>query len=205
MMDFKRARSASQKAERKNEIKNRALQIFVERGYEEITFVNIAEDLSIKRPLIYTYYGNVADIMLDALSDKLDGLLQIIAEANDEQQVFKDILDYIIEDKALLKMIAIYKVVIEPAASLDSLVEYEFKLTKFHHNYENLLISYHPEWNRKAIRDKFTLFWSLLIGMANINSTTEKQSEAFKSIGHEPAKVDIKLQIQKLMAAFDNA
>lgn len=198
-MEFKRARSASQKAERKNEIKTRALEIFVERGFKEITFVNIAEDLSIKRPLIYTYYANVADIMIDAIGDRVDEMIGLLENPKSEEEVFSKVLDYILEDEAFLKIIAIYKVAIEPSSTLECLVEYEFKITKFHKEYEDILATYHPELSRQEIRDKFTLFWSLLIGMANLNNATTKQDEALREMGFNTTKIDIKEQIVRVM------
>lgn len=198
-MEFKRARSASQKAERKNEIKTRALEIFVERGFKEITFVNIAEDLSIKRPLIYTYYANVADIMLDAIGDRVDEMIGLLKDPTSEEDVFSNVLDYILGDEAFLKIIAIYKVAIEPSSTLECLVEHEFKITKFHKEYEDILATYHPELSRQEIRDKFTLFWSLLIGMANLNNATAKQDEALREIGFNTTKIDIKEQIMRVM------
>ena len=70
MAEFIRARSDAQKAQRMDEIKQAADELFHERNYHEITLKGIAERLNWSHAALYKYVKTKEDIYLEVCADK---------------------------------------------------------------------------------------------------------------------------------------
>ena len=56
---------------RKQEILDRALDIFVEEGYEDATFQKIADRCGVTRTTLYIYFDNKRDIFIGSIKQLL--------------------------------------------------------------------------------------------------------------------------------------
>jgi AcrR family transcriptional regulator len=69
-MNFRRARSAEQHNDRRQEIKLAALTVLDKEGFDAVTFKQIAAITSLSRPSLYNYYITKEEIFLDVLQDE---------------------------------------------------------------------------------------------------------------------------------------
>lgn len=73
-------------AKRKQEILEKALDVFVEEGYEDTTFQKIAERCGITRTILYLYFDNKKQIFAESIKRFLSSLeSEIAAVARDER------------------------------------------------------------------------------------------------------------------------
>lgn len=205
-MEFKRARSREQKELRKQQIKSQATKLLIDYGYDHISFVRIAEDLSIKRPLIYTYYSNVADILLDSLADKWDNITAVLKDANPQDggyDALEIILDIVLSDEEIINLVLIYNTVLEPACSTTALLDYELRYKLMHDQVDEFIKHSHPHYTKEVIESKYFLFWSLLLGMLNVTCRSEKQRVAKDAVGSPIPNINIKKELTEIIHRLD--
>ena len=72
---------------RKHEILEKALEVFIEEGYEDVTFQKIAERCGITRTTLYIYFKNKREIFLWSIKQLTYGIEQELNEivANEHQ------------------------------------------------------------------------------------------------------------------------
>lgn len=102
---------------RKREILGKALDVFVDEGYEDTTFQKIAERCGITRTILYLYFKNKREIFsfsIKLFTEKLEGEIRAIGEDPKRGQSDKiaDILEKVVEtcaaNKRLLTVILDY-------------------------------------------------------------------------------------------------
>lgn len=102
---------------RKKEILEKSLDIFIEEGYEDVTFQKIADRCGITRTTLYIYFKNKREIFLwsiKQLTGKLENSLQEIMENSSFtcsdclRQIFLKILDECINNHKLFNVILDY-------------------------------------------------------------------------------------------------
>jgi len=77
---------------RKREILEKALDVFVDEGYEDTTFQKIAERCGITRTILYIYFKNKREIFsfsIKLFTEKLEGELRSIAAESGKSQTEK--------------------------------------------------------------------------------------------------------------------
>lgn len=70
MSDFVRARTESQFQERRDMILSACHKIYLERGFQGVTFNTVSEMTSFTRPALYNYYRNRELMLLDLLKSE---------------------------------------------------------------------------------------------------------------------------------------
>jgi AcrR family transcriptional regulator len=102
---------------RKHEILEKALDVFIEEGYEDVTFQKIADRCGITRTTLYIYFKNKREIFLWSIKQLTSGLEASIMEIiNDKslnaQQCFRKMLmkivDALEENKKLFSVLLVY-------------------------------------------------------------------------------------------------
>ncbi|MDR1747902.1 MAG: TetR/AcrR family transcriptional regulator [Spirochaetaceae bacterium] len=102
---------------RKREILDKALDVFVEEGYEDATFQKISDRCGITRTTLYLYFKNKREIFLWSIKQLTEGLEQalhgIIADTGvqvDERlrRMLNKILDSCVENQKLFTVILTY-------------------------------------------------------------------------------------------------
>lgn len=102
---------------RKREILEKALDVFIEEGYEDVTFQKIADRCGITRTTLYIYFKNKQELFLWSIKQLTQGLevsLQEVIQnpdlSNKEhlQQVCTKIIQSCLENKKLFNIILVY-------------------------------------------------------------------------------------------------
>lgn len=102
---------------RKHEILEKALDVFIDEGYEDVTFQKIADRCGITRTTLYIYFKNKREIFLWSIKQLTSGLEASIMEIiNDKslnaQQCFRKMLmkivDALEENKKLFSVLLVY-------------------------------------------------------------------------------------------------
>lgn len=104
---------------RKQEILEKSLDVFMDEGYEDVTFQKIADRCGITRTTLYIYFKNKREIFLWSIKQLLSALEEkLMAIATDTsistEQVLKDIMHFIldkcVENKKLFSVLLPYLV-----------------------------------------------------------------------------------------------
>jgi len=102
---------------RKREILEKSLDIFVEEGYEDVTFQKIADRCGITRTTLYIYFKNKQELFLWSIKQLTQGLeTALLVVANDQKlssqeqlrQICTKIIDTCMDNKKLFNIILIY-------------------------------------------------------------------------------------------------
>lgn len=104
---------------RKQEILEKSLDVFMDEGYEDVTFQKIADRCGITRTTLYIYFKNKREIFLWSIKQLLSALEEkLMTIATDTsistEQVLKDIMQFIldkcVENKKLFSVLLPYLV-----------------------------------------------------------------------------------------------
>ena len=87
---------------RKHEILEKALEVFVEEGYEDVTFQKIADRCGITRTTLYIYFKNKREIFLWSIKQLTSSVeVELVSRIEDEnltsQQCLRSILGIIVD------------------------------------------------------------------------------------------------------------
>ena len=102
---------------RKHEILEKALEVFIEEGYEDVTFQKIAERCGITRTTLYIYFKNKREIFLWSIKQLTYGIEQELNEivANEKQTseesrraMLSTTVDVCEENKSLFSVLLTY-------------------------------------------------------------------------------------------------
>ncbi len=184
MKDFKRARNDSQKELRKKEIIEETIRVFENEGFDKITFSKISKNLNIQRPLLYTYYKNKSDIFIDYIYVKLEEHYRIVNEECEEGIPFvESFLSNIEKDYTYVKIISIFSTIIEPSATLESLIDFKSKYYPLQEKYLLILRNLYPTKDEATIMQVYSDIGIILLGLLNVIIVSDNQIDAMKEIG----------------------
>ena len=102
---------------RKRKILEKALDVFVEEGYEDVTFQKIADRCGITRTTLYIYFKNKREIFLWSIKQLVSGIettiMQIVNNTsfnteNCFRKMLMSIVDAIGENKKLFSVLLLY-------------------------------------------------------------------------------------------------
>ncbi|MGP1587427.1 MAG: TetR/AcrR family transcriptional regulator [Treponemataceae bacterium] len=102
---------------RKKKILEKALDLFVEEGYEDVTYQKIADRCGITRTTLYIYFKNKREIFMYSLKQLTDSTEDLIRSTIDRmdltypeklKKIFMDLKDCCIQNKKLYSMVLIY-------------------------------------------------------------------------------------------------
>jgi AcrR family transcriptional regulator len=102
---------------RKREILEKSLDIFIEEGYEDVTFQKIADRCGITRTTLYIYFKNKQELFLWSIKQLTQGLEtalllvvnnQSLSSREQLHQVCTKIIDTCMDNKKLFNIILIY-------------------------------------------------------------------------------------------------
>ena len=188
MKDFIRARTAEQIAERRNEIVNACEQIYMEGGFDAVTFKAISEKTSFTRPSIYNYYATKEEVMLDlferyfvrwygeifaatdsAPSLTANALCKIITEVSDRYQnlflMFSDLRN------------------IEEGCRIERIAAFKKKYFEFNDRVADLIARRFPNTSAEVACCFIEGLLILFHGTYPISYLSDKQKEAIKAAG----------------------
>jgi len=192
---------------RKRGILNKALDVFVDEGYEDATFQKIADCCGITRTTLYIYFKNKREIFLWSLKQLTEGLeasLQKILVDPDKscEQKLLDILESIIrecvENRPLFSVILAYLIQLQIAGK-DPGDRVRRRIVRLRHLLSTLLIEGQKNGEFKAINVKsanemfYSLIESAIFRLAILNQQTV--NEMLSSIQLAVAGIAIDKQV----------
>ena len=133
---------------RKRKILEKALDVFVEEGYEDVTFQKIADRCGITRTTLYIYFKNKREIFLWSIKQLVSGIettiMQIVNNTsfNTEKcfrKMLMSIVDAIGENKKLFSVLLLYLIQLQKSG-IDPRKRVMRRVIKLRHIMTTLLI-----------------------------------------------------------------
>ena len=133
---------------RKRKILEKALDVFVEEGYEDVTFQKIADRCGITRTTLYIYFKNKREIFLWSIKQLVSGIettiMQIVnnTSLNTEKcfrKMLMSIVDAIGENKKLFSVLLLYLIQLQKSG-VDPRERVMRRVIKLRHIMTTLLI-----------------------------------------------------------------
>ena len=157
---------------RKKEILEKALDVFVEEGYEDVTFQKIADRCGITRTTLYIYFKNKREIFLWSIKQLMSGLESAIMKtvndkSLDAEQCFRTVLmkitDEIEVNKKLFSVLLIYLLQLQKSGA-DPQERVVRRVLKLRHVMSTILIRgiKAGEFKQLNVKDVNDMFYGLI-------------------------------------------
>ncbi|HOF11695.1 MAG TPA: TetR/AcrR family transcriptional regulator [Treponemataceae bacterium] len=174
---------------RKREILDKALDVFVEEGYEDVTFQKLAARCGITRTTLYIYFRNKQEIFLWSIKQLTQGIEESLTEiiTHDEysskeklQRFCTSIVDMCLENKKLFNIVLMYLMQIKKAGK-DPGEKVRRRIIRLRHLLSNIIIdgikkSEFKEISVKAANDMFySLILSTIFRLAILDQKTVEE------------------------------
>lgn len=196
-MDFQRARTEKQIANRQDEIISACDAIYEKDGFEDVTFKKISDNTSFARSSIYNYYTTKEEIFLDLLKrDYLAWHTAFKTKFDDTPTMTKEtfcrfLTDSLLVRERMLQLMSVYLTTIENNCSDQRLGEFKKSLAAVMGDFSTGLAKYFPaapEENRAAFQ---LAFFAYVHGLYPLTHPSKKQKKAMAYAGYgAPAKFD---------------
>lgn len=157
---------------RKREILEKALDVFIEEGYEDVTFQKIADRCGITRTTLYIYFKNKREIFLWSIKQLTSGLEASIMEIiNDKslnaEQCFRKMLMRIVDslegNKKLFSVLLVYLMQLKKSG-IDPNERVMRRVIKLRHVMSTILIRgmKKGEFRKLNVKDVNDMFYGLI-------------------------------------------
>jgi Transcriptional regulator len=157
---------------RKHEILEKALDVFIEEGYEDVTFQKIADRCGITRTTLYIYFKNKREIFLWSLKQLTSGLeLSLMDIINDKslnaEQCYRKMLMMIVdgleENKKLFSVLLVYLMQLKKSG-IDPHERVVRRVIKLRHIMSTILIRgmKKGEFKQLNVKDVNDMFYGLI-------------------------------------------
>ena len=198
-MEFQRARTKKQIANRQEEIIAACTEIYQKKGYEAVNFKVISKKTSISRPGIYNYYETKEEIFLDILRldiNKWENEFQLHFEAVNQmtmEEFCTFLADSVVSHEKNLELLAVYMHPIEKNSRLEKLIEFKKATYLFFQIFRKGLDKYFPYIPNE--KKAFFIFYSMTIvyGAYPLTHLSEKQLKAMKKADSEYETPDFRM------------
>lgn len=87
---------------RRAQIRSAAADLFLERGYHNVSVADVAESLGIRASALYYHYRNKQDLLLHAVLDALDSVDTLIGEAADLDAALRALAAVVVGPRSVL-------------------------------------------------------------------------------------------------------
>lgn len=182
-MDFKRANTEEQKEMRRDIIIDTAVKLYIEEGFNQITFAKIAEYSELKRTVIYGYYNNPADILLDYIGRKLDDMNNfLLTDDMDINPIFR-IVGLIDLDHELKQVGSIFSSVLEPASSDEHLYQFRKRFKRFSEILGMISMEYDPDFTEEEYAQYFASFQIMFVGVTSLYAYDKRVRDVCDRLG----------------------
>ncbi len=185
-MEFQRARTDHQVANRQEEIINACDTLYNNGEYEDINLKAISEITSIGRSSIYNYYKTKEEILLDLLkreylewSDYLKSHFDNI-DTIEKEEYCHLIADSLDQREKMMKLLSIHFTNIEKNCRLEKLVEFKKEVLTVFETLRESINKFFPDASSEKIMDFLFLFFSFISGVYPMAHPTALQVEAMK-------------------------
>ncbi|HBG65802.1 MAG TPA: TetR/AcrR family transcriptional regulator [Treponema sp.] len=157
---------------RKHEILEKALELFIEEGYEDVTFQKIADRCNITRTTLYIYFKNKREIFIWSIKQLTGGLEQKLREIIGNEtlsarECLTQVLFQVISDceanTQLFKVLLVYIIQLQKSG-VDVNKRVSRRLIRLHHLMNAIIIRGQAsgEFRKVPIKDAVSLLYSQL-------------------------------------------
>ena len=157
---------------RKHEILQKALDVFVEEGYEDVTFQKIADRCGITRTTLYIYFKNKREIFLWSIKEMLSGLeLSLNAIVSDQnlssesalRQILSKLIDECQENRKTFSVLLTYLMQLKKSG-IDPVERVRRRVIRLRHLMTTVIIRgiQSGEFKELNIRDMNELLYGLI-------------------------------------------
>ena len=159
---------------RKHEILEKSLELFIEEGYEDVTFQKIADRCGITRTTLYIYFKNKRVIFLWSIKQLLSELeTKIMAQIDDESKsaseclelMFNTIFDSCEQNRMLFKVLLSYLMQLEKSGGNPG-ERVTRRVIRLQHRMSTLIIRGQKsgELKKHSVKELNSLFYNLTEG-----------------------------------------
>ena len=185
-MEYQRARTKEQIADRQAEIIAACDAIYREKGYEAVHFKAVSQMTSISRSSIYNYYKTKEEIFLDVLiQDYIRWKKELLSHYKRTPRMKKNqyclfITKSLKKHEKYLELITVYLYQIEKNSSLEKLISFKAEIHQFLGSIQAGLSKYFPGITNRQ-KQKFVFYLMVIVTGAYAHThMTEKQIQAAK-------------------------
>ncbi len=156
---------------RRHEILEKALEVFCEEGYEDVTFQKIADRCGITRTTLYIYFKNKREIFLWSIKQLTSGFEVMLIEILDDRsksaemclrEIMMKIIDGCEENKQLFVVLLSYLIQLKKTG-IDPSVRVRRRLVRLRHLLSTVIIRGEQEGEFK--KDKVKAINEMLYGL----------------------------------------
>ncbi|MCH5290851.1 MAG: TetR/AcrR family transcriptional regulator [Treponema sp.] len=186
---------------RKHEILEKALALFIEEGYEDVTFQKIADRCNITRTTLYIYFKNKREIFLWSIKQLTSGiecnLAAVISDHSLSAEVcLKNMLNIIVDEceknQQLFKVLLVYFIQLQKSGE-DPSKRVRRRVIRMLHMLNTVIIRgiRNGEFKQQSVKDINELLYSLIesaifrlaiLGKENLHETRDILNFAVDSI-----------------------
>lgn len=134
---------------RRHEILQKSLDVFIDEGYDDVTFQKIADKCGITRTTLYIYFKNKQEIFLWSIKQFLGGVESAIQQVVDDESITAEtslrkmlevLIDAIEENHKLIKVLQIYLLQLEKSGvSINDKIKH--RVIRIRHILNHILIT----------------------------------------------------------------
>lgn len=182
-MEFKRAITKQQRDIRREEITSEAMRLFLENGYDAVTFHKISKNIGYNRTILYSLYETPADILLEYLAKKIKVIYDKLEEESyDGVGTIYKLVGLIDLDCELKQLAAVFGGVIEPHGSMKFIMYCRRTLRVCREQHWEFVAANEPDISEEVFNKYNKGLYLLYVGTANINPANKRVEEVNKSI-----------------------
>lgn len=209
-MNFQRARTESQIADRQSEILSACEKIYTAGGYEAVNIKEIGELVSISRSAIYSYYKTREEILLDLLRKWFEDFTAEIetqfnqADSMTKPEYCKLLATALVKRENMLQLFSIHFTILETNCRLENITAFKRVIL---HTFDILDASIVKFFGTESSKKRMDFEYLLFVQMAAIyplTNPTQTQDKAMKAVNptfHIPALSELFLKGISLLAA----
>lgn len=157
---------------RKHEILEKALEVFIEEGYEDVTFQKISDRCGITRTTLYIYFKNKREIFLwsikqltSEIENELIALLDNKKLSSGEclSKMLKTIIDMCVEKRALFSVLLSYLLSLQKTGG-DPGIRVRRRIVRLQHLLSNIMIRgiKSKEFRKVNVKTANEMFYGLI-------------------------------------------
>ena len=176
---------------RRHEILEKALDVFVDEGYEDVTFQKIADRCGITRTTLYIYFKNKREIFLwsikqltGGIEEKLRGIIS--DQSLSSQEALRKILSLIVDEcennSRLFTVLLSYLLNLQKTGG-DPAERVHRRLLRLHHLIDTILIrgEKNGEFKKLKVRSAYEMFYGLIqSAIFRLSVLSEKSIESIR-------------------------
>lgn len=182
-MSFKRAITKEQRDMQREIIVSEALKLFMNEGFDSVTFHRISKKTGFSRSVLYSLYESPADILLECLNHKYRDIYQVLSSEQDSDiDVMYRLIALIDLDPGFKALGASLSTILEPHASMDTVLKYKRSNTETQALLAEYIQTNSTEVFETSISSYLKSVTILYVGTTNYNPTDTRVKKINKTI-----------------------